>query len=333
MPTDLDGAALAETSVDAAPLASEPPHDDLGLVGQSLAMERLRASIRLVAPTGVNVLILGESGSGKELVARAIHSLSVASGPFVATNAASLDHGLVESELFGHAKGAFTGALSTRRGLFEEADGGTLFLDEVAELPLATQSRLLRVLETGEVRALGAEKSRSVRARLLCATYRDVSRAVMEGAFRADLYHRVATFVVRVPPLRERFEDLPLLAAHLLVRHASMLGRRALTDAALAALATHSWGGNVRELGNVVLRAAILSQRELVGAAYVERALAIDTRMVSVPVRAPRREPVSDETIRETLTRCEGRVAAAARALGIPRRTLRDRVRTLASPS
>jgi len=218
--------------------------------------------VDLVAATSSTVLIGGETGTGKELVARAIHQRSRRrQGLFVAVNCAALPATLVESELFGHEKGSFTGAMARRVGRFEQADGGTLFLDEVGELPLETQAKMLRVLQSGEFERVGGGRPLKTDVRIIAASNRDLEQAVRAGRFRDDLYHRLAIFPIHLPPLRERREDIPLLAAYLVTRKARRLGRKMnpLSSAVLDRLARYDWPGNVRELENVLERAIILS--------------------------------------------------------------------------
>src|SRR6056297_2865874 len=233
---------------------------DSQLIGSGRQMDAVRSLIAKVAPTDSSVLIRGETGCGKELVARAIHNSSLrADKPLVPVNCGALPENLIESELFGHCRGAFTGADTARTGLFEVADGGTIFLDEIGELPPSIQAKLLRVLETGDIRRLGDNQTVHVDVRVVCATHRDLEKMVEEGSFREDLMFRINTFEVHVPPLRERPEDIPTLAEHLLRRHRGdgVEGKR-FTDETLVALTTHKWPGNVRELANVIEHAAIL---------------------------------------------------------------------------
>jgi transcriptional regulator with GAF, ATPase, and Fis domain len=218
--------------------------------------------VDLVAVTSSTVLIGGETGTGKELVARAIHQRSRRrQGLFVAVNCAALPATLVESELFGHEKGAFTGAIARRAGRFEQADGGTLFLDEVGELPLDTQAKMLRVLQFGEFERVGGGRPLKTDVRVIAASNRDLEQAVREGRFRSDLYHRLAIFPIHLAPLRERREDIPLLAAYLITRKAHQLGRKmaSLPPDVVERLSRYDWPGNVRELENVLERAIILS--------------------------------------------------------------------------
>jgi DNA-binding NtrC family response regulator len=237
------------------------------MIGQSAAMQRLFKEIDRVAPTKASVLITGESGTGKELVSRALHRLSPReSGPFVKVNCAAIPRELIESELFGHEKGAFTGAQTKKRGFFEQAHGGTLFLDEVGDMDLAAQSKLLRALQSGEVARVGSEQVMHVDVRVLAATNKDLGRAVQHGTFREDLFFRLNVFPIRSPSLRERVEDIPALADFFLQAFCSENGLRTkrLDPAAVAALARREWPGNVRELKNAVERAAILSSGDVV---------------------------------------------------------------------
>ena len=233
------------------------------MIGQSAALKRLLRQVEMVARTDATVLILGESGTGKELVAREIHQHSRRSQrPLIRVNCASIPRELYESEFFGHVKGAFTGAIKDRAGRFEAAQGGTLFLDEVGEIPLELQSKLLRVLQEGQYERVGEERTRTVDVRIIAATNRDLPRDVEAGRFRQDLYYRLNVFPMKVAPLRERKEDIPLLAAHFLdraVRKLKLPSAR-LTPSHIAQLHNHDWPGNVRELQNMIERALILAQ-------------------------------------------------------------------------
>lgn len=232
-----------------------------GMVGEGPAMQAVRERIGRVAPSERTVLVLGESGTGKELVARAIHEQSPrASGPLIAVNCASIPESLVESELFGHEKGAFTGASNRRTGLVEAANGGTLFLDEIGELPLPVQAHLLRVLEEAEVRPVGASRGRATDVRLIAATNADLEAMCAEGTFRKDLYYRLRVLEICLTPLRDRPEDLAELAAYMLEKSAHSVNREApvLGKEAIAACTQYSWPGNVRELENAIERAVIL---------------------------------------------------------------------------
>jgi DNA-binding NtrC family response regulator len=233
------------------------------LVGQSAAMQQTIEMIRQVAPSRSTVLIQGESGTGKELVAQAIHNLSPRSkGPFVAVHGASLTPTLLESELFGHEKGAFTGAVENRRGRFELADGGTLFLDEIGEIDARLQVKILRVLEEHRFERVGGQRTIDVDVRLITATNRDLRERVARGEFREDLFYRLNVVVLHIPPLRERMEDIPLLASHFLKEFAAENQKPvpALSPDALDALAAHGWPGNVRELRNVIERMVVMAR-------------------------------------------------------------------------
>jgi two-component system response regulator AtoC len=232
-----------------------------GMVGGSPAMLDVFERVRKVAPTDATVLVRGESGTGKELVARAIHEQSNRrDAPLVAVNCAAIPEGLIESELFGHEKGAFTGATAAHTGLIEAAEGGTLVLDEIGELPPQAQARLLRVLQESEVRRVGATRARRVSVRVIASTHRDLPQMVKDGTFRNDLYFRLRVFEILVPPLRERGDDVAELARHLLERSEKRFGKAGLvlTDEAWSAIQTHHWPGNVRELDNAIERAVIL---------------------------------------------------------------------------
>jgi transcriptional regulator with AAA-type ATPase domain len=293
-----------------------------GMVAESASMLAVLAEARRAAELSWPALILGESGSGKEGVAGLLHAHGPRSKkPFVTLNAGGVPRELIESELFGHERGAFTGASNARRGVFEQAEGGTLFLDEIGELPLSLQARLLRVLESGEVRRVGSESSRSIDVRVVCATHRDLRAMVADGAFRQDLYFRIARVVLEIPPLRLRLEDVDALSRHVLRELSGAIGHKQLSPAAQARLRAHRWPGNVRELRNVLSAAALGSASPRIERHDLERAL--DRVGGGVAVRATT-EP---EALREALAHFGGNVTAAARALGVPRTTLRDRTR------
>jgi DNA-binding NtrC family response regulator len=310
-----------------------------GMVGRAPAFQEMLQLVARVGPTPASVLLLGESGTGKELVARAVHEASPrAAAPFVVVDCSSLPETLFESELFGHAKGAFTGAVAARPGLVESASGGTLFLDEVGDIPLTMQVKLLRLLESGTYRRVGETELRRSDLRLVSATHRDLVAMIEDGRFRPDLFHRLATFPIALPPLRERVADLPLLASALLARVAP---GRALTlqPQALARLARHAFPGNVRELRNVLERIAVLVDGDQVGAADVERALAFGVPAAGVRAAPPRAEPArgaadplaaaSRQALREMLAHHRGSRRELAQALGISERTLYRRLREL----
>jgi DNA-binding NtrC family response regulator len=256
------------------------------IVGESPAIREVRARLRRVAPSDLTVLVLGESGTGKELVAQAIHQVSPRhAGPFVPVNCASIPDSLIESELFGHEKGAFTGAGAAHAGLVESASLGTLFLDEIGELPLAAQARLLRVLQEKEVRRVGATRALHVDVRLVAATHRDLPAMVQQGAFRGDLYFRLRVVELRLPPLRERADDLFLLAANVLSRACARTGRAraVLSEGAQRALLAYPWPGNVRELENALERALVFGD----GDVLEEEMLSLDPNAPSSSSAAP----------------------------------------------
>ncbi|MDG2206399.1 MAG: sigma-54 dependent transcriptional regulator [Pirellulales bacterium] len=236
------------------------------LVGESPSMQQVKELISKVAPTNSTVLILGETGTGKELAARELHEQSKRSSkPFVPINCGALPENLIESELFGHRKGAFTGADEHRKGLFEVAHEGTLFLDEIGELPKAMQAKLLRFLESGEIRRVGENEPLIVDVRVLCATHRNLGDMVDEGTFREDLMFRINTFEIRLPSLRERMEDLPALVEHLLERFSSHANcKKKISPEAIEILKSHAWPGNIRELANAVQHATILCESDLI---------------------------------------------------------------------
>ena len=292
-----------------------------GMVGSCQAMRDVFDRIRRVAATDVTVLILGESGTGKELVARSIHENSARrSGPFVAVNCAAIPETLIEAELFGHEKGAFTGAIQKKQGLIEAAAEGTLFLDEIGELATTTQARLLRVMQEGEIRAVGSTQSRRINVRLLAATHRDLADLVQKHSFREDLYYRLRVMEVELPPLRDRGADLDALAQHLLAKTAARLNRGELrfSEAARAAIRRYHWPGNVRELGNAIERAAILCD----GAVIEPAQLSMPTAAVPPPPRLS-----LDDYFREFVLRNQDRLTESelARQLGISRKTLWER--------
>jgi two-component system response regulator AtoC len=290
-------------------LASE--YGPSNLVGGSAAMQEVLRQVRKVAPQKSTVLLQGESGTGKELVARALHDGSPrAAFPFVAVNCGAIPAELLESELFGHVKGAFTDASRTRKGLAEEADGGTLFLDEIGELPLRLQPKLLRFLEDEEVRPLGDVRARKVDVRVVAATGRDLRRAVAAGEFREDLLYRLDVVAIRLPPLRERREDVEALAAHFLARHARLrpeIGELRLSEEAREALLAHRWPGNVRELEHALERAVVLAD----GAVVREEDLPDAVRAAAVPPAAAL-EPDGTLSVKRATRALEERLIRAA---------------------
>ncbi|RME85436.1 MAG: sigma-54-dependent Fis family transcriptional regulator, partial [Zetaproteobacteria bacterium] len=334
--------------------APEAPQEGPALIGKSPTMQRLFRTLGRVAASDLAVLITGESGSGKEVVARAVHAKSRRHDrPFVAVNMAAIPPELAEAELFGHEKGAFTGADRARGGLFEQAHGGTLFLDEIGDMPMPLQTKLLRVLEDGVIYRLGGRRPIRVNVRLIAATHQNLARKVAEGAFREDLYYRLNVIPVHVPPLRERREDIPLLAEHWLAHACRALGFAPppIEPAAMEVLVHYDWPGNVRELRNVMHRLAVLVPGPSITAADV--ALALGHAEMTEP-----RETVADavsgaarrylaqlggadrgELYRDILAQVEpallsvvlehtrGHQLRAARLLGVNRNTLRSMLR------
>lgn len=306
------------------------------LVGQSRRMDEVRQLIARVAPTNSTVLILGETGTGKELAARAVHEQSLrADMPFVAINCGALPETLIESELFGHRKGAFTGADEHRVGLFEVADGGTLMLDEIGELPMAMQSKLLRVLESGEIRRVGENQAFTVDVRVICATHRPLEEMVHEDKFREDLMFRINTFEIRLPALRDRQEDIPELARHLLqrLRFAQGMTVPAISDEALEVLQGHVWPGNVRELANVIEHATILCDKPPITPAHLPRHFDA-RRLRSTTAQRPNTGPltlreVEMQTIMASLERNDGNKPKTAEELGISLKTLYNKLNSV----
>jgi two-component system NtrC family response regulator len=301
------------------------------LIGDSPPMQAVRALIAKVAPTPSTVLIFGETGTGKELAARAVHDRSPrAEMPLVAINCGALPENLIESELFGHRKGSFTGADEHRVGLFEVANGGTLFLDEIGELPKPVQAKLLRFLESGEIRRVGENDSFTCDVRVVCATHRNLEQMVESGDFREDLWFRINTFEIRLPPLRERTEDLPQLVRHLAARWRANLPPAidVLTPEALAELEGHTWPGNVRELANVIEHAMILCERLPIAVEHLPQRLAARRlRRIEPPATAGLclRE-IEMQAIRDSLARHGGNKPKVADELGISLKTLYNKL-------
>lgn len=332
--TRLD-AARPGRAVSAADAARADLREDFhGMIGRSPVMLALYEQIRQIARAGGSVLIRGESGVGKELVTRALHAESDrAAGPFIPVNCAGIPTELLESELFGHASGAFTGAQQARRGLFAEAHGGMLLLDEIAELEPQMQAKLLRVLQDGQVRPLGANLERRVDVRVVAATNRDLEHDVARGRFRADLFFRLATFDVHVPPLRERGEDLHRLAAHFARRFSEQIGREplALSAAALSLLSAYRFPGNVRELANLIERAVTLCPGTQIMPTDLPQT--VHARSAGIPGGSVHEGTPADTvmpTLRQmqlryvhyVLDQVDGNKRRAAQVLGIGRRTL-----------
>jgi DNA-binding NtrC family response regulator len=298
-----------------------------GLVGQSPAMRKLYDQIEHIAPTGGSVLITGESGTGKELVAKALHELSDrADKPFQAVNCAGIPADLMESEFFGHAAGAFTGAQNKRQGLLKQADGGTLLLDEIGEMPMALQAKLLRVLQEGTIRAVGSDKEEQVDVRILAATHQDLERLVEEGKFRQDLFYRLETFSLRVPPLRERGEDIERLANFFLQQQQKSSDKvvRGISAEALDLLYRYPFPGNVRELQNAIERAFAFSSNDTLSVddfpqRIVEKS---DTSQPAATSAWPTLDEYQSQYIRKVLEHTDGNKSQAAQILGVTRRTL-----------
>ncbi|MEN9683542.1 MAG: hypothetical protein RLZZ427_1293 [Pseudomonadota bacterium] len=344
------GAAAARSEAD-----EDAPVAGLPLVGRSAAMQAVYRMITRVLRNDLTVLVLGESGTGKELVAEAIHQLGHRKdGPFVAVNTAAIPGELIESELFGHEKGAFTGAVARHAGKFEQADGGTLFLDEIGDMPMQAQTRLLRALQSGSVRRVGGREEVKVNVRIIAATNKDLEPMIAAGLFREDLYYRLNVVPITLPPLRERADDIPALARHFLQLAAGEgLPRHQLADAAATQLARQPWRGNVRELRNFIFRLALLAREDLIDADALAPVLAQqavrtggdadDTNLnhaVShwLAVNRPAAGAVYDQALAaferplfiEILRETAGNQLRAAQLLGINRNTLRKRLHELA---
>ena len=304
------------------PAGSRPPE----IVCESPGMKRAVELVLRAAPADVPVLLLGESGTGKELLARALHERSARrEGPFVAVNCSAIPEPLLESQLFGHLKGSFTDAREDRAGLFRQASGGTILLDEIGDMPLALQAKLLRVLQEGEVHPIGAPAPIAVDARIAAATNRDLESLAREGTFRRDLYYRLNVVAVRIPPLRERPEDLLPLVGHFLRKHADRheKGERTVSSEALEALRRHAWPGNARELENAIERAMVLGRESVLRLEDLPEAVRRGAPVESLQDAAIRPlEEVERQHIFRVLGRVQGNKAAAARLLGMDRKTL-----------
>ncbi|HEX6966416.1 MAG TPA: sigma 54-interacting transcriptional regulator [Gemmatimonadaceae bacterium] len=304
------------------------------IVGSSAVLRHALAQVAKVAPTDATVLIAGETGTGKELIARAIHKRSArARRAFIRVNCSAIPPTLIASELFGHEKGAFTGALQRRIGRFEAADGGTIFLDEVGELPAEAQAALLRVLQEQEFERVGNTHPIAVDARVLAATNRDIDAAVMSGAFRQDLYYRLNVVPIHLPPLRERADDIPLLVGYLVERYAAKAGKRIrhIERRAMELFKRYDWPGNVRELQNVIERAVVLCEGETfaIDEAWLVRRPSRPRSTAPLPATlAEREKELIESALRESRGRVAGPSGAAAR-LGVPRQTLDSRIKAL----
>jgi two-component system nitrogen regulation response regulator GlnG len=294
------GRALSEPRA-ARPAAAEDPVEQMPLVGRSPAMQDVYRVLARLMQTDLTVLISGESGTGKELVARALHDFGKRrKGPFVAINMAAIPKELIEAELFGHEKGAFTGAASRQPGRFEQAERGTLFLDEIGDMPMEAQTRLLRVLQQGEYTTVGGRTPIKANVRIVAATNRDLRQTITQGLFREDLYYRLNVVPIRLPPLRERREDIPDLVRHFLARSEQEgLPVKRLDSEALERLQQYRWPGNIRELENVVRRLSALYPQEVVTAPLIEHELAL----ADPPPAAPSVTPEGDETLGDSVER------------------------------
>ncbi|WP_411848693.1 sigma-54-dependent transcriptional regulator [Tsuneonella flava] len=345
--------AARQSGVLSTPDAGE--HDGgLPLVGRSQAMQGVYRMITRVLRNDLTVLVLGESGTGKELVAEAIHQLGHRkSGPFIAVNAAAIPHELIESELFGHEKGAFTGAVSQAIGKFEQANGGTLFLDEIGDMPLEAQTRLLRALQSGAIRRVGGRQEIAIDVRIVAATNRDLEPMIAAGRFREDLYYRLNVVPITLPPLRERRDDIPALVNHFLTQAASEgLARHTIDDGALARLSRFGWPGNVRELKNAVYRLALMARNDVIDGETVLSVLGEPREATPVSAESGFATVLSDwlrsnelpsgtlyhaavaeierPLFEHVLSQTGGNQVQAAKILGINRNTLRKRLTDLA---
>jgi len=338
------------------PATAEPalagPSVTRGVVVEAPVMEALYAELARISQGDISVLVLGETGVGKEVVARAVHDASRRrTAPFVAIHCASLPENLLEAELFGHEKGAFTGALQAQRGLLESADGGTVFLDELGEIPLSTQVKLLRAIETKKLLRLGSRVEKGIDVRFVSATSADLEADIARGTFRADLYYRLAGYALSVPPLRQRTSEIAALARRFLSETAATISRPVphLAPDALSALQAYAWPGNVRELRNVIERATLLCGGDVIDRAHLPSRLSDGERLSAPPAPPTAQDEASDkalaarslrseieaverEKIIEALARCAGNQTHAAQVLGISRRTLVTRLSDYAIP-
>jgi DNA-binding NtrC family response regulator len=326
----LDKLKLHKTAQDHSPREIQARY---GLLGESEAMQKVFSHIAKAAVAPLTVLVTGESGTGKELVARAIHYSSPdLKGPFVPVNCGGIPEGLLESELFGYVKGAFTGALETRAGFFQTADGGTIFLDEISETSLSMQVKLLRVLQDKEVCMVGSNKTRKVNVRILAATNKNLLKLIDKGFFREDLYYRLNVIEISIPPLRERGDDILLLARHFVNRFSQELHRneRVFSDKALAVLRNYYWPGNVRELENVIQRLVVMTEGEIVDVPDLPALLRFSGLRETGVYRTLLE--VEAEHIRNVLASVGGNKTKAADILGIDRKTLREKLKKIDLP-
>lgn len=312
---------------------SRPADTPSGFIGESSSVIRIREVIKKIAPSGATVLVTGESGTGKEVVAREIHACSSApDGPFVAINIGGVPENLLESELFGYEKGAFTGATARKNGLFELASGGTLFLDEIGDMPLSLQVKILRVLQDRKITRLGGTTPMPINARIVAATNKNLEDMVQKGTFREDLFYRLNVVRIVIPPLRERSEDIPLLAASIIARYNRSMGSRieGFSPDALEALKRHDFYGNVRELENVLERAMIFAEGSVITMNDLDLRSSVSRPDVQakreLPEKAVSLKEIEREAIARSLQRWEGNRTHAAEELGISRRTLISKI-------
>ena len=306
-------------------------------LGEGKKIKEINRIVQQVAATEATVLLEGESGTGKNVYARYIHSLSErAGGPFVAVNCAALPENIIESELFGHRKGAFTGAIENKRGLFEQAAGGSILLDEISEMPLVSQPKLLHVLEEGRVRRVGDDREIALDCRVIIATNRNLPEQISKGQFRQDLYYRIAVMSITLPPLRERPKDIGALALHFLARHSAAMRRNvdAISPEATEILAKYGWPGNIRELDNIIQRATILCDGETIEPEHLpihltqpQAAMTSPDQASAGPLPLVSIEEMEIEHIRRVLAHCSGNVMQAAKILGIARSSLWRKVK------
>jgi DNA-binding NtrC family response regulator len=315
-------------------LPSRAATEYVGLIGTSESINKVFTAIGKVASTSATVLITGESGTGKELAARAIHYNGPrSSAPFIAVNCGGIPEGLLESELFGHVKGAFTGAIESRAGFFHSADGGTIFLDEISDMSTSMQVKLLRVLQDKEVCMVGSSRTRKVDVRVLAATNKDLSGLVKKGLFREDLFYRLNVITIFMPPLRERGDDILLLARHFIARFSAEIGKTPphLSDEAIQSLCNYDWPGNVRELENVMQRLVIMTDGDIIDVSdlpYLMRFSALRKIGFTRPLAEVEREYINN-----VLASVGGNITRAAEILGIDRKTLREKLKNTKEPS
>lgn len=302
------------------------------IIGKSPGMENVFKMVESIKDTSSNVLIVGETGTGKELLARAIHYTGRRHyRPFVAVNCAAVPHELLEAEFFGHEKGAFTGAVSRRKGKFEEADTGTLFLDEIGDLDITLQAKLLRVLQEKEIERIGGNRKIKIDIRLIASTNRDLARGLKSGYFRADLFYRINVVQIKLPALRERRSDIPLLVAHFIDKFAHRENKQvtSISPDVMNVFMHYDWPGNLRELENVIERAVVLTRGEVIGLRDIHQEIKKETRNVSLrnEIKTLRQQEL--ETIMQTMDQFDGNKSRAAKALGITRKSLYNRLKNI----